>query len=261
MLQPNVDGHSNAPHQPALIAEIGNNHLGDVDRAREMVVEALAAGVDAVTFQVREPQFYQKPEMAHLKLPVEFFAEAASLVHAAGRRFGIAICDRSLIPAIDATGVDFWKTLSWDFRNEELRTALQATRKPVFYSTGVSGMEDIVEGSRGLRNAVLIHTQLSDKLGDVNLKAIRTMQRETALAVAFGLHCDNHEVLKLALAFEPHSLFFYVKVTGIPAYDDGHAIALDRLSNAVKNLKELMPALGTGIKLSRETPAWVQATR
>lgn len=261
MQPPNVERHSNTPHLPRLIAEIGNNHLGDVERAREMLAEVLAAGVDAVTFQVREPRFYQKAEMAHLKLSGDFFEEAASLVHGAGRHFGVAICDASLVPVLDTLGVDFWKTLSWDFRNEELRTALHRTRKPVFYSTGVSAMDDIVEGSRGLRNAVLIHTQLSDKLCDVNLKAIRSMERETALPVAFGLHCNNHEVLNLALAFEPHALFFYVKVSGIPAYDDGHAIALDRLAGTVNNLKELMPAVGTGIKLSMDTPAWVQASK
>lgn len=246
---------------PALIAEIGNNHLGDVQRAREMLAETLASGVDAVTFQVREPSFYQSAEVSHLRLPLEFFDEAAAAAHRAGRRFGVAICDKSLVRSLDALGVDFWKTLSWDFRNEELRAVLKSTGKPVFYSTGVSGIEEIMEASRGLQNAVLIHTQLSHHLHDVNLKAIRSMQRDTALPVAFGLHCNNHEVLKLALAFEPHSIFFYVKLSGIPAYDDAHAIPLNELPETISELKELMVAVGTGIKSGMETPAWVRANK
>jgi len=247
-----------SPAMPStkLIAEIGNNHLGDVQRAREMLADALAAGVDAVTFQIREARFYEAPGMSHLSLPLEFFEEAVATTHRAGRQLGIAICNPSQIAPLDRLGVDFWKTLSWDFPNEELRSVLQSTGKPVFYSTGVSGMEEIVEVSPRLRNAVLIHTQLSQEICDVNLKAIRTMGSATSLPIAFGLHSHNHEVLKLALAFEPHSLFFYVKVRGAAAYDDEHAIFLDKLPEAVSSLRELMGTVGTGIKASKEAPAW-----
>jgi sialic acid synthase SpsE len=244
-----------------LIAEIGNNHLGEVRRAREMLVEALAAGVDAVTFQVREESFYKLPEMTHLDLPLDFFAEAVATTHAAGRQFGIAICDPARIAPLDRLGVDFWKTLSWDFSNEELRAELQTTGKPVYYSTGVSGTDEIVAISERLGNAVLIHTQFSHSLGDVNLKAIQALGSATSLPVAFGLHAHNHEVLKMALCFEPHSLFFYVKQRGIFAYDDEHALVLDELQQTVSSLRELMSAIGTGIKIDKEAPAWVRASK
>ena len=135
---------------------------------------------------------------------------------------------------------------------------MEATGKPIFYSTGVSGMQQVLDGSKGLRNAVLIHTQLSQSIGDVNLRAIHTMRRETGRPVAFGLHCNNLEVLKLALAFEPHSIFFYVKVKGIPAGDDEHAVPIERLAETVNSLKELMTAVGTGIKAGTEVPEWVK---
>jgi hypothetical protein len=87
------------------------------------------------------------------------------------------------------------------------------------------------------------------------------MERETGLPVAFGLHCHNLEVLKLALAFEPHSIFFYVKVSGIAAGDDEHAVPVEQLAETVSSLKELMAAVGTGIKTGMETPAWVRVSR
>ena len=244
-----------------LIAEIGNNHLGDVGRAREMLAGTLKAGVDSVTFQVREPRFYESPETSHLKLPMDFFREAAETVHRAGRRFGIAICDQSLIEPLNAIGVDFWKALSWDFRNQDLRASLYATGKPAFFSTGLSGMEEVLEGSKGLRNAVLIHTQLSQNIADVNLRAIHTIARDTGFPVAFGLHCRNLEVLKLALAFEPHSIFFYVKMNGLAAGDDEHAVPIEQLSETVRSLTELAACIGTGIKTGMETPGWVKASK
>jgi hypothetical protein len=142
-----------------------------------------------------------------------------------------------------------------------LRTALQATGKPIYHSTGVSSMQDVLDGRPGLRNAVLIHTQLSQNIGEVNLKAIHTMQRETGLPVAFGLHCHNLEVLKLALAFEPEAIFFYVKMGGLAAGDDEHAVPVERLAETLSALKELMAAVGTGIKTGMETPTWVRANQ
>ena len=119
-------------------------------------------------------------------------------------------------------------------------------------------MNTVVRGSKGLTNAVLIHTQLSQKQGEVNLKAIPAMAAATGLPIAFGLHCENHEVLKVALAFEPHSIFFYVRETGLKGlFDDQHALPLDGLADALSNLKTLMATLGTGEKQEMEKPSWV----
>ena len=242
----------------ALIAEIGLNHLGDEQRAVRALSRALEAGADGITFQIREPKFYESTEKSRRRLPLEFYRQAALAVHEAGRRFGIAIADQTLVESVAAVGVDFWKTLSWDFRNENLRSALFATGRPVFLSTGLSSMDDVVEGSKRIENAILIHTQLSQELSDVNLKAIPAMAQATGLPVAFGLHSRNHDVLKVALAFEPHSMFFYVKEPGVEGlFDDEHALSLDGLPETIHNLKELMRTLGTVKKEGMEKPAWV----
>jgi N-acetylneuraminate synthase len=241
-----------------LIAEIGLNHMGDEQRAHRMLARVLEAGADFVTFQIREPKFYESTESSHRRLSLDFYREVAAAVHKAGRQIGIAIADPAMVESVAATGVDFWKSLSWDFQNEVLRKSIFATGRPVFLSTGLSSMETVVEGSRGLKNAVLIHTQLSQKPGDVNLKAIPAMAKATGLPVAFGLHCENHDVLQVALAFEPHSIFFYVKETGVDGlFDDHHALPLDGLAGTVRNLKDLMQALGTGEKREMEKPGWV----
>lgn len=242
----------------ALIAEIGLNHLGDEQRAMRSLSRAVEAGVDAVTFQIREPKFYESTESSRRRLPMDFYCEASAAVRKAGLRFGVAIADLSLVESVADIGVDFWKTLSWDFRNESLRRALFATGRPVFLSTGLSSMDDVVEGSRQIENAILIHTQLSQELSDVNLKAIPAMAQATGLPVAFGLHSHQHDVLKVALAFEPHSIFFYVKEAGVEGlFDDEHALPLDGLAETIHSLKLLMHTLGTGKKEAMEKPAWV----
>jgi len=75
--------------------------------------------------------------------------------------------------------------------------------------------------------------------------------------VGFGLHCSNHDVLKLALAYEPSAVLFYLKEEGCTGlFDDEHAIAMSELSAFVRNLKSLQSAIGTGKKIGAEKPPW-----
>jgi sialic acid synthase SpsE len=241
-----------------FVAEIGLNHIGEESRASELLASVLQAGVDSVTFQIREPKFYQSEDNTHRPLSIGFYAEAAELCHKAECQFGIAIADYLQVESFSAIGIDFWKTLSWDFGNQDLRETLSKTGRPLFLSTGLSDMATVVEGSKGLRNATLIHTQLSQKAGDVNLKAIPAMANATGLPVAFGLHCEDHDVLKLALAFEPAAIFFYVKQSGVRGlFDDQHAIDVEDLKGLVERLRRLQCALGTGEKESMQKPNWV----
>ncbi|MGC2617652.1 MAG: hypothetical protein WA414_01355, partial [Acidobacteriaceae bacterium] len=73
-----------------------------------------------------------------------------------------------------------------------------------------------------------------------------------------GLHSANHDVLKVALAFEPHSIFFYVKPAGVEGlFDREHALPLATLAESLDALRSLMPTLGTGCKEEMEKPSWV----
>jgi N-acetylneuraminate synthase len=241
-----------------IIVEIGLNHLGGEERAWRMLQGSIAASIDAVTFQIREPAFYENEDPIRRRLSDDFYRRAVAAAHAAGKRFGIAIADESSVEKFDSFGIDFWKTLSWDFKNASLKKSLQATGKPLLMSTGLSSMEDVVEMSARDRSIALIHTQLSHHLEEVNLKAIAEMRKQTGLPVAFGLHCANHDVLKTALGFEPSALLFYLKEEGCPRlFDDEHALALSELKPWADALRALEKALGTGTKSGAEKPAWV----
>ena len=49
-------------HPTYVIAEIGINHNGDIEIARQMINAAVHAGVDAVKFQKRTPEVCTPPE-------------------------------------------------------------------------------------------------------------------------------------------------------------------------------------------------------
>lgn len=242
-----------------MIAEIGLNHLGSEERAWDMLRKTLNTEVDAVTFQIREPKFYTLNDSAHSPLPMAFYSAASKLTHDHGKAFGLALCDINLVEKILLeVKVDFWKTLSWDFTNDSIKTKLISTGLPVYLSTGLSSMAEVVRESKNTPSAVLIHTQLSQDLSDVNLKAISTMAVQTKMPVAFGMHCKDMDVLKLALTYDPYAIFFYIKEEGLEGlFDDLHAIDISSLSTVMLRLKTLIASIGNGDKQAMQKPSWV----
>ena len=243
---------------PQIVIELGLNHLGEEARATRFLNAALKTEAHAITFQVREASFYDSTEPGRVRLPIEFYRMAASRIKAAGKKFGIALCDASLISVYDELGVDFWKTLSWDLDNKVLQQALIENGKPVFVSTGVSCMADIERIIIANPHALPIQTQLSRELANVNLSAIRTIRERTGRPTAFGLHCAELDVTLLALALEPVAIFFYVKEPDAPYYyDNEHAIALEHLAAYVSRIRNLSSAIGDGQKYTTPKPGWL----
>jgi sialic acid synthase SpsE len=232
-----------------IIAEIGLNHCGAEARALGLLNGLARSSIDALTFQIRERAFYDGSHPRKRELSGEFYRAAVRSARAHGKKAGFAISGPEKIGFFDGIGADFWKTLSWDLTNNTLQQALQATGKKVFVSTGMSGLEDIVEASRRYGNADFIHTQLDYDLANVNLRAIETIRAATGRNVAFGLHSTDLNVLHLALAYSPSAIFFYVKdETDGEHPDDLHAVRLGEVDALARELRSLTACLGSGEK-------------
>ena len=55
-----------------LVCEIGLNHLGDEKYASEYVSTILTTDIDAITFQIREPEFYVKKYLNYMVIKLIF---------------------------------------------------------------------------------------------------------------------------------------------------------------------------------------------
>lgn len=232
-----------------FISEIGLNHKGKKTRALKMLKELINTDIDAITFQIVEPTFYEKTKEWGGPLSKDFYKRAIDFVHKNNKLIGFAITDKNMVSFLDSAGADFWKSLSTSISDNALLNELQKTNKPIFVSTGISNEKEIVEVSKKLKNIKFIHTQLSHKIEDTNLRAIDRLKKLTNKEIAFGLHCSEHDILYLSIAFEPSDTFFYVKDNPKEKFpDDEHAIIIDNVDNVIKTLKTLKKALGSGIK-------------
>ena len=244
-----------------IIAEIGLNHLGKYSEVVQYLDILINSDVDGIEFQVRDDSFYLRPEKKDLKLNETDYKKISNLIKKGNKSFGIALTDITKIDFFESIEVDFYKVIINDIKNKLLVESLCKTGKKVLISTGMSSDEDIqnlVDSVSDYNNVVLNHTQLSNNPSDSNLRAIKMMRDKYSMPVSFGSHCNNYNILYMALCFNPSDILFYVKNNslaksnwekmGFPYPDDKHAILLEDVSDIVKNIKLLSGAVGSGIK-------------
>ena len=92
-----------------IVCEIGLNHNGDTKYADKYLDFLLQQDIDAITFQIREPEFYLHAEKSHLSLSLEYYSKARDKVRHAGKKIGIALSDISLLSFFESINIDFYK--------------------------------------------------------------------------------------------------------------------------------------------------------
>ena len=240
------------------IAEIGLNHMGDEDRATHLLASAINAGADGVTFQIQAPAYYNHSKPFRVPLSNGFYRRAAELATKSGVEFGLAVNSIEVLNTHDFDLVDFWKILSTDFSNADLVDAALSSEKYVYLSTGVSDIEDIKSTSKGAPYANFIHTTLSSMVQDANVSAINTIKNTVKNTVSFGLHSVDLRVAMVAMAFKPHSLFFYIKSEeALDFPDNEHAVPVQEMECHVSSWNFVKSSLGDGLKTHKHIPDWV----
>lgn len=145
-------GPADTARQVAIVAEIGNNHEGDLAVARELVQAAADAGAHAVKFQAIEPELLVDPgdtariaQLERFRFSPDEFAELAQLARESGIGF---TCTPFSLEAVEWLRplVDAFKIASGDNDYTALLQRVGGTGKPVIVS---SGMTD----TAGLKNA------------------------------------------------------------------------------------------------------------
>ena len=242
--------------QHMLVAEIGLNHCGKIDYADTYLETLFSNAPDAITFQIREPEYYQTPENKALLLPDDYYQHAIKKIKKRNLKFGVALSDPERIRFFNDLGVDFYKVIRNNFANNLLVHELLSTGKHIFVSTGMASLKEIEEFVEKYRlnkdQITLIHTQLTHSMEDVQLKAIQKMKQKFQLPVAFGCHAPNLNVIYMSLVLEPSDIFFYVRGNSVKIHhaDQEHAVPLSFYSEFRSNIKSLTSALGTGEKIT-----------
>ena len=193
-----------------VVAEIGNNHEGDVAVARELVEAAADAGADAVKFQTFRVDAFVSPSdaeryerMSRFQLSPDAFAELAELAHARSLAFLSTALDLDSVDAL-APIVDAYKIASGDIDFFPLLEAVAAAGKPVVLSTGQSEPAEIERavgvfgGSVGVLHCVSSYPAPE---AEVNLRAIGVLAGLLpGCTIGFSDHTVGLDAAPLAVA-------------------------------------------------------------
>jgi sialic acid synthase len=145
-----------------VIAEIGNNHQGSVEKAREMIRQARECGADAVKFQKRdnrglytralyEGAYHSENSFgdtygAHreaLEFDREQYIELRDYAREVGITFFSTAFDRRSADFLAALDMPAYKIASGDLTNTPLLRHVARLGKPMILSTGGGLLEDV----------------------------------------------------------------------------------------------------------------------
>jgi N,N'-diacetyllegionaminate synthase len=247
-----------------IIAEIGINHDGNMDQAKEMILAARDTGADAVKFQsfTAEGMVSRKlmPELFDLYKSVEL-SENDHLVlkeyaEGVGITFLSSVFDTDRLDFLKSINLPAYKIASSELTNEPLLKAVAGTGKPIILSSGQGTTEEIEIAVRLISEngnddlALLQCTSLYPTAPeDVNLRTIRTMAEKFGLPVGFSDHTTGYDIAIASVAagaviIEKH----FTTDNNLPGPD--HKLSLDKKDFAlmVTSIRRISAALGSAEK-------------
>lgn len=208
-----------------VIAEIGHNHQGDLDKARQLFDRAKECGVDAVKLQKRANRALYTAEMynrpyehensfgptygAHREF-LEFGRREYQELQRHARGLGLTF----FATAFDVPSADFleeldmpaYKLASGDLKNLPLLRHVARFQKPVIISTGAASLEDVRRAYdllAGINSRVCIlqcTASYPTEPEDMNLRVIETF-RSTFPEAVVGLSDHFNGIAMAVVAY------------------------------------------------------------
>jgi sialic acid synthase SpsE len=185
-----------------FIAEIGINHNGSIDVAKELILEAKKAGAHAVKFQKRNNKdvftslaLNKKYESPHAygntygehREALEFEFEEYKQLFLYAKSLDIllfaSVWDLSSVNFMKQFDVDAYKIASADMNYFELIEQIALTNKPILVSTGMATQSQIkgaMKFTRGLtKKFIFMHctSAYPSDDNDINLKFMKKIRR------------------------------------------------------------------------------------
>ena len=254
-----------------VIAEIGNNHNGDIGIALQLIDAAQAAGADCAKFQMRDmSRLYgnagKSDDLASdlgtqytLDLLERFQLTDDELFrcfdHAANRGL-IPLCtpwDETSLDKLNRWGMEAFKVASADFTNHALISQLAATGKPLICSTGMANELEIRSGIKHLQQEgasyVLLHCNSTypTPFKDVNLRYLDRLRELAEAPVGYSGHERGIEVPIAAVALGASVVEKHITIDRNMEGND-HKVSLlpDEFAQMMQGIRRVEESMGQG---------------
>ena len=260
-----------ANHPAYIIGEIGINHNGDINIAKQLIDSAVVAGCDAVKFQKRTPELCVPPEQRNIiretpwgtmtymdyRYRVEFSQEEYGEIDQYCKEQGIhwfASCwDEPSVDFIEQFDPVCYKFASAALTDHDLLTHTQKTGKPLIMSTGMSTMEEIkaAVAHLGQDNLLIAHSTSSYpcKNDELNLRMIQTLDQQFDTPIGYSGHERGLQATIAAVVLGATFVERHITLDRTMwGSDQAASIEPGGLKRLVRDIRVIEQALGDGIK-------------
>ena len=255
-----------------IIAEVGINHNGSLDLAKQLIAEAARAGCDAVKFQKRTPELcvpkdqWEKERdtpwgrMSYIdyKRRIEFGLAEYTAIDDYCRALGIdwfASCwDEPSVDFMEQFNPVLYKMASASLTDRPLLDRVRATGRPLMLSTGMSTLEEIAQAVEwvGLDNLLIAHSTSAYPCPpqELNLRMVPALQ---ALFPATPIGYSGHETgLATTVAAVALGACFVERHFTLDraTWGTDHAASVEPggMGKVVRDIRDVEAALGDGQK-------------
>ena len=254
-----------------IIAEIGINHNGDLDIAKELINTAANTGCDAVKFQKRTiEEVYTAEELDKsrespwgttnrqqkegLEFSYDEYKELEEYSKNRGLDFIISCWDLNAVKLVEENlDVDYHKVASALLTDRDFLEALKATGKPVILSTGMSSQGDVDKAMTILGDSVVqllaCTSTYPTKAEEINLNYIKTL-KETYPNVSNGFsnHYSGALACHGAVVAGAEIIEFHI-TKDRTMYGSDQSASIEHVSTLVDGIRTLESMIGDGVKV------------
>ena len=264
---------------PFIIAEIGNNHNGDMNIAKKLIDEAKKCEVNAVKFQTKDietafpqellnknyegPNSFGKTYREHkqaLELSFDQLKELKRYSEEKNLIFFSTPFDIKSLELLSNLNQEIYKISSFHVTDLKLVEAVAAKKKPVIMSTGMSTIDEIDEAVKLLDKYeceyIIMHCVSSypSNPKDLNLRAINVLRNRYQCLVGYSGHETSANiapsvVLYNACAIERH----FTLDRAMKGPDHALSLAPGGMDILVKRSKTIFDARGKEEKFVTES--------
>jgi sialic acid synthase SpsE len=254
-----------------VIAEIGINHNGDLEIAKQLIQKSAEAGCDAVKFQKRTPELCvpldqrnvlrETPwgQMTYMdyRYKVEFDENQYQELADFASKFEIHL----FASPWDVESVDFLvnmkhpviKIPSASITDIELLEKIASTGLPVIMSTGMSTMEQIDKAVSVLNkeNLLIAHSTSAYPCdpSELNLKMIPVLQSRFQVPVGYSGHETGLQTTVAAVTLGACFVERHVTLDrAMWGSDQSASVEPPGLQRLVRDIRTVESALGDGVK-------------
>ena len=256
---------------PLLIAEIGGNHEGNFNYAKQLTRQAIKSGVDVIKYQLYTGDGIVNKKISpernkHFKkfeLTKQQHIQLAKMCINAGVQYNASIWDLEMIEWIDEY-IKFYKIGSGDLTAYPIIREFAMRGKPILLSTGLSNLEEIKNTLNFIRKTNSIYKRknmiaimqctsmypCNDE--DVNLNVIDNLKKSFNLNIGYSHHSFGDLALYVAYMKGAKILEFHFTDDRKGKTFRDHKISLDgkEVKNLVLKFKRIKKLLGNNKKIA-----------